>query len=127
MLESLLVRFVKFATLFVERKLKMHLESFDSIPTQTPTGFMKRITLLAALLLLSVGCSKSSSTPGAGSNGGSDSKPRVAYVTNGVDPFWVVAEAGVNAGAEEFDADAEVMTMTPKWPMLTMPMPRYES
>jgi ribose transport system substrate-binding protein len=38
---------------------------------------------------------------------------RVAYVTNGIDPFWTIAEAGANAGAKEFGVDVEVL-MPPK-------------
>jgi ribose transport system substrate-binding protein len=33
---------------------------------------------------------------------------RLAYVTNGVDPFWNTAAAGVKAAAKEFDVQAEV-------------------
>jgi ribose transport system substrate-binding protein len=64
--------------------------------------------LLATLLgTLSLGCSKSAtnstSTP-------SDSdRPQVAYVTNGVASFWVIAESGVKQAAKEFDADAQVL------------------
>jgi len=35
-------------------------------------------------------------------------KPKIAYITNGVDPFWNTAAAGVRAAAKEFNADAEV-------------------
>ncbi len=38
---------------------------------------------------------------------------RVAYVTNGVDPFWTIAEAGAEAGAKEFGVEVEVL-MPPK-------------
>ncbi|MFP6583256.1 MAG: substrate-binding domain-containing protein [Candidatus Hydrogenedentota bacterium] len=38
---------------------------------------------------------------------------KVAYVTNGIDPFWTIAEAGAIAGAKEFDVDVEVL-MPPK-------------
>jgi ribose transport system substrate-binding protein len=33
-------------------------------------------------------------------------KPRVAYVTNGIASFWVIAEAGVKAGGEKYGAIA---------------------
>jgi ribose transport system substrate-binding protein len=33
---------------------------------------------------------------------------RIAYVTNGVDPFWNTAAAGVKAAAKEFNVQAEV-------------------
>src|SRR2546423_12696684 len=33
-------------------------------------------------------------------------KPKIAYVTNGIASFWVIAEAGVKAGGEKYDAIA---------------------
>lgn len=42
-----------------------------------------------------------------------EKKPRIAYVTNGVDPFWNVAASGVRKAAAEFDVEAEVL-MPPK-------------
>jgi ribose transport system substrate-binding protein len=38
---------------------------------------------------------------------------KVAYVTNGIDPFWTIAAAGVKAAAKEFNVTAEVL-MPPK-------------
>src|SRR3954462_14350415 len=35
-------------------------------------------------------------------------KPRVAYVTNGIASFWVIAKAGVKAGGEKYGAIATV-------------------
>jgi ribose transport system substrate-binding protein len=50
-----------------------------------------------------------------GGNGDSSSasrpstrRPHVAYVTNGIDSFWVIAKAGAEAGAKKYDADVEV-------------------
>jgi ribose transport system substrate-binding protein len=43
--------------------------------------------------------------------GGTDAKakkPHVAYVTNGIDSFWVIAEAGAKAGGKQYDAVVEV-------------------
>ena len=57
--------------------------------------------LLSLVVVLATGCNKSSKSE--------SDRPKVAYVTNGVDPFWVIAESGVQAGATEFDADVEVM------------------
>jgi ribose transport system substrate-binding protein len=58
-----------------------------------------------ALLLLN-GCNEKDSN--SASNGGTKSgkKPKIAYVTNGVDPFWNTARAGMAAAAKEFDVDA---------------------
>src|SRR6185295_7563344 len=50
---------------------------------------------------------------------GTDSKPaagkkkKLAYVTNGVDPFWNTAAAGVRAAEKEFGVECEVL-MPPK-------------
>ena len=56
--------------------------------------------------------SSSSTTSGAGTGGGASGsdakKPRVAYVTNGVASFWVIAEAGAKAAGEKFNADVAV-------------------
>jgi ribose transport system substrate-binding protein len=63
--------------------------------------------LCCALLLLN-GCNKSDSTSAGGGAGKSRKKPKIAYITNGIDPFWNTAAAGVRAAAKEFNADAEV-------------------
>ena len=36
-------------------------------------------------------------------------KPKVAYVTNGIASFWVIAEKGARDGAKDFDADVSVL------------------
>ena len=51
---------------------------------------MKRISTIGILLLLIVGCSKST-----------NKRPSVAYVTTGVASFWVIAESGVKKGGED--------------------------
>ena len=53
-------------------------------------------TLFCCAVLAFTGCNKNSSGV------------RIAYVTNGVDPFWNTAAAGVKAAAKEFKVDAEV-------------------
>lgn len=60
-----------------------------------------------AAFAFSTGCTKDGDAVGGG--GDSNDKPKVAYVTNGVASFWVIAEAGVKKGAEEFDCNAEVL------------------
>jgi ribose transport system substrate-binding protein len=61
---------------------------------------MNPIRLLTAIcccaLLLLAGCNRK--------NAG----VRLAYITNGVDPFWNTAAAGVKAAAKEFNVQAEV-------------------
>ena len=64
-------------------------------------------TLCCSLLLLN-GCGKNESAPAGGAQIKPGKKPKIAYITNGVDPFWNTAAAGVKAAAKEFDADAEV-------------------
>ena len=54
-----------------------------------------------------IGCSNDRSSDGA--TDGQPKKPKIAYVTNGVAPFWTIAEAGAKEGGKEFDADVEVL------------------
>ncbi len=63
------------------------------------------VAFAAVLALAAIGCGGS----------GSDDPDRihVAYVTNGIDPFWYIAAAGTKAGAKDFDVDCEVL-MPPK-------------
>jgi ribose transport system substrate-binding protein len=60
-------------------------------------GSICAMTLVALAIL--AGCDR-----GSGAGG---SKPRVAYVTNGIDPFWDTAIAGARVGAKEFNLDLE--------------------
>ena len=59
---------------------------------------MGTLILLAALALSCCG----------GDSPQQATKPQLAFVTNGVGPFWTIAAKGVEAGARDFDADAEV-------------------
>jgi len=64
-----------------------------------------------ALLAISVGfigCSGSGSGSGSGSAEAAGDKPTVAYVTNGIASFWVVAEKGARAAEKEFGVNVEV-------------------
>lgn len=58
------------------------------------------LVLVASCCTVLVSCNRSASKSGG--------KPRVAYVTNGIDSFWVIAEAGAKAGGQKYDADVEV-------------------
>ena len=71
-----------------------------------PTRLLTR-ALCCALLLLN-GCNQNEPSTGTGAAGKPGKKPRIAFITNAVDPFWNIAAAGVKAAAKEFDADAEV-------------------
>ena len=47
------------------------------------------------------------------SGGAAAAKKKIVYVTNGIDPFWNVAAAGVRAAGAEFNVETEVL-MPPK-------------
>ena len=77
---------------------------------------MKNLSLfafLAAISLVISGCSNSSDPGTTGGGGGSEptisaDAPKVAYVTNGIASFWVIAEKGAMDAGKEFDADVTV-------------------
>lgn len=70
-------------------------------------GRLAAVCLLAAagatLTLLPPGCDRNNANSGGGG------KPKVAYITNGVDPFWVIAEKGAKDGADKFGVDVSVV------------------
>ncbi len=77
---------------------------------------MTRVRTLAVgfclFCVLASGCKPTAGTPGhSGSNGPSGDKPTVAYVTNGIASFWVVAEKGALQAGK--DVDAEVLVRMP--------------
>ena len=88
-----------------------------------PSAFIRSsiFSLSVFGLVLALGCNskqanKGNATPAAKTPAVNDkpaiaegTQPKVAYVTNGVASFWVIAEAGVRQGGEEFDADVEVL------------------
>ncbi|MEI6535959.1 MAG: sugar-binding protein [Verrucomicrobiaceae bacterium] len=77
------------------------------------SSYLLKSILLAATAFTLGACGKSpdaSSGPTAAKAG---SKPKIAYVTNGIDPFWNNAAVGVRAGEKEFNASCEVL-MPPK-------------
>jgi ribose transport system substrate-binding protein len=78
---------------------------------RTAYQFVGYILLMTAL----AGCSKKDQSSSATDNGvrKPNDKVKIAYVSNGVDPFWNVAAAGTKAAAKEFNADVEVL-MPPK-------------
>jgi len=89
--------------------------------------------LLAVIVIAASGCGGGGNTPaepdasGAPAESTSESSTpaegaapaeveediEVAYVTNGIDPFWVIAAAGVKAGAKDFKVNAQTL-MPPK-------------
>jgi len=66
---------------------------------------LRRTSFVCLLALAASLVSSCSSEPRAGATPG---KPRVAFVTNCAVEFWAVAEAGVNAAAEQAGVDAIV-------------------
>jgi ribose transport system substrate-binding protein len=61
------------------------------------------------VLLILAGCNQSGPGDGVASAKTDGKKPRLAYVTNGIDPFWNNAAAGVRAAVKEFDVECEVL------------------
>src|SRR6478672_2583703 len=61
-------------------------------------GNMKRIGSVLVVLAAMACIAPAKLKPGQ--------KPKVAYVTNGIASFWVIAEAGVKAGGEKYGAIA---------------------
>ena len=56
------------------------------------------LNVFASLIVLAIGCNSGDkpSDPDIGKS--TEEKPKVAYVTNGVASFWVIAESGVKQG-----------------------------
>lgn len=68
---------------------------------------IKHAALVGVLVAL-LGCDKKEDSTGTSGPLPKAKKFRLAYVTNGIDPFWDVAEAGARAGAKEFKVECEV-------------------
>lgn len=73
---------------------------------------IRKVTMLACGVIagcsLLIGCSRDEGGPAAGGDGGSPAQPKVAFLTNGVASFWVLADAGAQDAGEEFDARVDV-------------------
>src|SRR4051812_34746097 len=61
-------------------------------------AMIKKLILCFVILMLVASLGFAKLRPGQ--------KPRIAYVTNGIASFWVIAEAGVKAGGEKYGAIA---------------------
>ena len=73
--------------------------------------FGKRLTttlILGLAAALTFGCTPDEGADGS-AGGSSGKKAKVAFVTNGVASFWVIAKSGCEAGAEEAGVDVEVL------------------
>lgn len=65
------------------------------------------ITALLASLLVLTACGRGSAP--ADGDAAAPGAMRVAYVTNGIDPFWTIAEAGALAAARDLEVHCEVL------------------
>ena len=65
---------------------------------------------LAIVISFTSGCSNDSGAGSWAASGGGDAtgKPSVAYVTNGIASFWVIAEKGAMDGGKDFGATVDV-------------------
>ncbi|KYF81103.1 sugar ABC transporter substrate-binding protein, partial [Sorangium cellulosum] len=68
--------------------------------------FIVGVCVAAALAALGCDNGGAGSAPGASAE---RAKPKLAYITNGVAPFWTIAEKGVIDGAKEVDAEVSVV------------------
>ena len=64
-------------------------------------------SLLPAVCLLFATALGAGCDGGGGSSESATKLPRVAYITNGIDPFWDTAVAGARVGAKEFNLEVE--------------------
>src|SRR5690242_321474 len=67
-------------------------------------------------ILVLGGCNQGGNQAGGSSavtadatQGASGKKPKIAYVTNGVASFWVIAETGAKAAGAKVNADVDVL------------------
>src|SRR5207244_3864587 len=80
----------------------------------TPGFLMKRVLLLLPVVVpfLLTGCPKNGEPTGTNKDG---EKITVGYVTNGIDPFWVIAEKGAKDAAADPKINVNVeVRMPPK-------------
>ncbi|MFK7817842.1 MAG: sugar-binding protein [Planctomycetaceae bacterium] len=66
------------------------------------------LLILSVFLIAFAGCGGDAETTGGGDASGGEDTPRVAYVTNGIASFWVIAEKGAQAAGEKVGADVIV-------------------
>lgn len=66
------------------------------------------LVLIVAILEGCAGNTPDGTESSSGSSSGDADKPNVAYVTNGIASFWVIAEKGAMDGGKEFGANVNV-------------------
>ncbi|SVD44624.1 uncharacterized protein METZ01_LOCUS397478, partial [marine metagenome] len=74
-----------------------------ALAMKTPFAFLGALCLSLGILL--IGCKPK---PDGAGPGGSSQEATIAYVTNGVDPFWDLCAAGVRIAEKEFAIKCEV-------------------
>ena len=76
---------------------------------QSKTSSLLSLVAMASLSALLTGCGEKKDGETTSSASGTDEKtPKVAYVTNGIASFWVIAEKGAMDAGKEFNADVSV-------------------
>ena len=68
--------------------------------------------MVLALVCFQAACNKPADVPISNGNAPAPTKAakkKIAYVTNGIDPFWNTAAAGVRAAEKEFGVECEVL------------------
>jgi ribose transport system substrate-binding protein len=65
--------------------------------------------MLAISCVLFTGCTNNKTEADRAATEAKGKRPNIAYVTNGVASFWVIAESGVRQGGQDFDADVQVL------------------
>ena len=69
----------------------------------------RAVPWILSLLLLVAGCGGGDEGGDQGATPEDEKKPNVAYVTNGIASFWVIAEKGAMDGATEYNAKVSVL------------------
>lgn len=82
-------------------------QSTAPTPFHNQENIMKKI--IASLVITAVTLTGCGGSDGYYSSSGTEYDINIAYVTNGIDPFWTIAEAGALAGAKEFKVNVEVL------------------
>ena len=78
--------------------------------SRNATGLFTNLAIALLLGASGPGCDRD----GGGGSTATSKKPNLAYITNGVDPFWTIASKGAEDGAKE--SNAEVTVIFPNGP-----------
>lgn len=105
----------------MERDLSMIIAKQSGVLARLGLGLGKYTVGVALATGLMAGCGGETAAPtpeaatpeAPAAEAAPEKEIKVAYVTNGIDPFWTIAAAGVKAAAKEFKVTAEVL-MPPK-------------